>query len=207
MTLSDRPSPLWRRPSVVVLPHKAVRCRETNRQEAPKYGPWTGPRAATRRRPLGNDPANVYAFRWSGNPPPAPQSGPEIRRSVRSTDGALRGAISVFLRAWASAPTPSRATQAALADPCVPPESAWQSQVRPRRVVFTIHDVLVRQKDDFELVPAPLRADDLPWDRHRPGPPRSSSMLSLWRTRASRCMVGRTDGELGRSRTYGRRSL
>jgi hypothetical protein len=46
--------------------------------------------------PLGNRLVNVYSHSRSGNPPPAPQSGSEIRRSVCSASGALRGAIGVF---------------------------------------------------------------------------------------------------------------
>jgi len=45
---------------------------------------------------LGKRRVNVYSLCRSGNPPPAPQSGSEIRRSICSANGALRGAIGVF---------------------------------------------------------------------------------------------------------------
>jgi len=46
--------------------------------------------------PLGKRRLNVYSLCRSGNPPPAPQSGSEIRRSICSVNGAPRGAIGVF---------------------------------------------------------------------------------------------------------------
>jgi hypothetical protein len=51
---------------------------------------------AKRRGPLGKRPLNVYSHCRSGNPPPAPKSGSEIRRSICSADGAPRGAIGVL---------------------------------------------------------------------------------------------------------------
>ncbi len=48
------------------------------------------------RGPLGKRPLNVYSHCRSGNPPPAPKSGSEIRRSICSADGAPWGAIGVL---------------------------------------------------------------------------------------------------------------
>ena len=48
-------------------------------------------------RPLGKGSLNVYSHARSGNPPPAPKSGSEIRRSICSADGAPLGAPLVSL--------------------------------------------------------------------------------------------------------------
>jgi hypothetical protein len=58
--------------------------------------------------PLGKRRLNVYSLCRSGNPPPAPQSGSEIRRSICSADGALRGAIGVFGNQYLCNPTSTK---------------------------------------------------------------------------------------------------
>jgi hypothetical protein len=62
-------------------------------QQTPSGPNVSRPKAAG---PLGKRLLNVYSLCRSGNPPPAPQSGSEIRRSICSVNGALRGAIGVF---------------------------------------------------------------------------------------------------------------
>jgi hypothetical protein len=60
--------------------------------------------------PLGKRRLNVYSLCRSGNPPPAPQSGSEIRRSICSANGALRGAIGVFESRYVCNPTSTNGT-------------------------------------------------------------------------------------------------
>lgn len=55
-----------------------------------------GPKVRNVLPPTWQDDDSRVGFKtWSGNPPPAPQSGFEIRRSICSADGALEGAIGV----------------------------------------------------------------------------------------------------------------
>jgi hypothetical protein len=60
--------------------------------------------------PLGKRLVNVYSLCRSGNPPPAPQSGSEIRRSICSANGALRGAIGVFDNRYVCNPSNTNGT-------------------------------------------------------------------------------------------------
>jgi hypothetical protein len=79
---------------------------------------WSGREPGPKQRgaqskvtwPLGKRRLNVYSLCRSGNPPPAPQSGSEIRRSICSAVGALRGAIGVFGNRYLCNPTSTNGT-------------------------------------------------------------------------------------------------